>query len=626
MIVSSISQYTAYIKVGFYFDKKERRTMLKRISFRNISIEDNFWLPKIRISSTVTAKACIDKCVNTGRIENFVNAAKAIRGEEHGEFQGIMFNDSDVYKVLEGIAYMLHTCPDESLKSTADDIIEKIASAQHEDGYINTYFTLAMPNGRWTDMNYHEMYCIGHLIEAGIAYYEATGNRLLLDVGIRAADCIYEKFYVGNIHWIPGHQEIELALIKLYFLTNDEKYLRLAEYLVDQRGHGYKFLDVIKPCIDSMGGRKYNQDDKPASELSEISGHAVRAMYYYSAITELAVLDNKSEFESAMDRVYASMLRNMYITGGIGQSRLNEGFTADYDLPNDSYCETCAAVGVVYWSSRMNRLKQKSSYMDIAEAAMFNGAVSGVSLSGDKFFYVNPLTSDGTHHRQEWYDCSCCPTQISRFIPSVGDYIYSIDENDTVYVNTYIQSKAEFECCGQTVSIVQKTSYPWNGSIEVSLGKLDKPITLKLRIPSWCRAFTLIKNGQRIFKEITADGYLTVDGISSNDTLVLDLEMPVRLVRSDERVLNNSGKTAVMRGPIVYCMEETDNPNISDYKLCSDSKFVTFEIPELKGMTALKEVKTGAVFVPYFAWDNREDGKMDVWVDFEEKNDGWLYR
>ena len=602
--------------------------MLKRVSFRNVSIKDNFFSPRILCNSKVTINDCLDKCESTGRIENFVNAAKHLKGEEHGEYTGLMFNDSDVYKVIEGAAYSLHTYPDEKLEKRVDDIIEKIAAAQWDDGYINTYFTVKSPDGRWTDMNFHEMYCIGHMIEAAIAYFESTGKRTLLDVSIRAADYIYENIYLKNVHWIPGHQEIELALIKLYFLTKDEKYHKLALYLVEQRGKGYPFLDVITKCIDGMGGRKYNQDDKPAEELSEISGHAVRAMYYYSAITELAALDNNSDFEATMDRVYSSMLRNMYITGGIGQSNKNEGFTEDYDLPNKSYCETCAAVGVVFWASRMNRLKGLSKYMDIAETAMFNGSISGVSLSGDKFFYENPLTSDGTHHRQPWYECSCCPTQISRFIPSIGDYVYATDDDNTVYVNMYMQSDAEFECAGQTVKLSQKTNYPYSADVKITLkNTLDKAVSLKLRIPGWCKAFA-VKLNEKAVSDIKSDcGYVVIDNISNeNDEIELNMEMPVKIMHTDERVQNDKGKVAVMRGPIVYCMEEVDNKNISEYTLSSDCVFTETEIEQLKGIPALKEVHSGAVFVPYFAWDNREEGKMDVWINYDEKKDGWLYR
>lgn len=600
--------------------------MLKRVSFRDVRIEDSFWSPRIRTNGASTVKACIAKCMETGRVANFVNAGKLLRGEEHEPFQGLMYNDSDVYKVLEGAAYTLHTYPSEELKQQVNAIIDAIASAQHPDGYINTYFTLARPDGRWTDMGYHEMYCIGHLIEAGIAYFESTGDRKLLDMGIRAAEHIYQNIYEKQIHWIPGHQEIELALLKLYFLTGEEKYRTLSQYLVEQRGHGYPFLDIISPCVDEMGGRKYNQDGVPAEALSHISGHAVRAMYYYCAITELAALNGRTDYTAAMERVYGSMLRNMYITGGIGQSRHNEGFTEDYDLPNDCYCETCAGVGVVYWTSRMNRLLEKAEYMDVAEMAMFNGAISGVSLDGEKFFYVNPLVSNGNHHRQPWHKTSCCPTQISRFIPSVADYVYATDDAGTVYVNMYMQSQGDFECGSQRIRLSQKTDYPYSSRIVVSLeNSLTSPITLKLRIPGWCKSFLARFNGLPMETLQTQNGYLIVDGLSqAGDQVELDLEMPVRLVRADNRVESDRDKVAVMVGPVVYCMEQTDNGDLTQYSLDDSSRFVKIQLPQLPGIQALQEVNTKGVFVPYFAWDNREAGAMGVWIPYHKKRD-WLY-
>ncbi len=604
----------------------EDTAMLNRVPFSSVSISDGYWAPRIETNTQVTAWACIRQCEDTGRVANFTNAGLLLAGKPHGEFQGLMYNDSDVYKVLEGVAYVLRGREDPALARKADEIIAAIASAQHPDGYINTYFTLVMPEARWTDMMYHEMYCIGHMIEAGIAYREATGKEVLFGVSVRAADHLYETFFKGGIHWIPGHQEIELALIKLYHVARDSRYLKLARYLVEQRGHGYPFLDVIKPCRDQMGGARYNQDDKPAEELSEISGHAVRAMYYYAAITDLAATDGNAAYEAAMDRVYGSMLRNMYVTGGIGQSRSNEGFTADYDLPNDSYCETCAAVGVVYWASRMNRLKGTAGYMDVAERAIYNGSISGISLSGDRFFYVNPLVSDGSHHRKPWHNTSCCPTQITRFLPSVGDYIYATDEQ-SVYVNLYIQSEAAIGWQGGRVSLRQTTDYPWDGRITLTLDQdAPRPFTLKLRIPDWCLGFRAEKDGERLERPVLENGYLPVPHLGkAGQTVTLELEMPVRLVIADERVEADRGRVAVARGPLVYCMEETDNPDMGNYAVTDGSCFVTEPAPSLGNALALRDVAGGGVFVPYYAWDNREEGAMQVWTPWVRERTDWLY-
>ncbi|MEG2086677.1 MAG: glycoside hydrolase family 127 protein, partial [Angelakisella sp.] len=381
------------------------------------------------------------------------------------------------------------------------------------------------------------------------------------------------------------------------------------------------FLDVLKPCREEMGGAKYNQDDKPADELSEISGHAVRAMYYYSAITDLAALEHNTGYEAAMDRVYASMQRNMYLTGGIGQSRSNEGFTQDYDLPNDSYCETCASVGVVYWASRMNRLKMRANYMDVAERAMYNGAIAGISLSGDRFFYVNPLVSDGTHHRKPWHNTSCCPTQITRFLPSVGDYLYAI-KGSTIFVNLYVQSKAKIVLSEETVTLSQTTNYPWDGNITIRLEEnLKTPVVLKLRIPDWCRGFVLSQNGKSLASSCVTDGYVTVSGCcKAGDTVRLELEMPIRLVTADERVVQDRSKVAVARGPLVYCMEGTDNADMADYAITDGSRFVTQHSEELGGAVTILDAVGGGVFVPYYAWDNRDAGTMQVWVTYRQDN------
>lgn len=600
--------------------------MLSRVPFSKVSIDDGFWTPRIETNTRVTAWACIKQCENTGRVANFTNAGLLLAGRQHEAFQGLMYNDSDVYKVLEGVAYVLRNQHDAALENKADEIIAEIASAQYPDGYINTYFTLVMPQARWTDMMYHEMYCMGHLIEAGIAYYEATGKKTLFETSVRAADHLYQTFYKGGVHWIPGHQEIELALVKLYNATADSRYLDLARYLVEQRGQGYPFLDVIKPCRDQMGGAKYNQDDKPVAQLSEISGHAVRAMYYYAAIADLAAIDGNADYAAVMDRIYASMMRNMYITGGIGQSRSNEGFTADYDLPNDSYCETCAAVGVVYWASRMNRLKGVAGYMDEAERAIYNGSISGISLAGDRFFYVNPLVSDGSHHRMPWHNTSCCPTQITRFLPSVGDYIYASDDQG-IYVNLYIQSSADIEWQGGCVMLRQTTNYPWEGAVALCLEQdAPAPFTMKLRIPHWCMAFKAFVDGVQLERPTMKNGYLLVPNCSkAGQTIRLELEMPVRLVTADERVEANRGRVAVARGPLVYCMEAADNPGISDYAVTDSSHFVTEALADLGNAVAIRDIVGGGVFIPYYAWDNREAGAMQVWVPCRGETAHGLY-
>ena len=378
--------------------------MIEQVDFSHVKITDNFWSPRLKSHVTTTLPVCIDQIENqTGRIRNFENAAK---GE--GEHSGIFFDDSDVYKALEGMAYSLINNPDPELEKKADEWIDKFAAAQQPDGYINTFYTLTGLDKRWHNMDKHEMYCAGHMIEAGVAYYQATGKRKLLDVCIRMADHMMSLFGPDKRHWVPRHEEIELALVKLYQVTNENKYLDFANWLIEERGHGH----------GTMGGEGnwdpfYYQDEKPVREMTDIAGHAVRCMYLYCGMADVAALKKDTGYVEALNRLWDDVVyRNMYITGGIGSSRHNEGFTEDYDLPNlDAYCETCASVGMVFWNQRMNQFTGDAKYINVLERSMYNGALAGTSLAGDRFFYVNPLESKGDHHRQAWYGCACCPDQ-----------------------------------------------------------------------------------------------------------------------------------------------------------------------------------------------------------------------
>ena len=416
------------------------------VDFSKVRITDSFWQPRLKIHAEVTLSACINQCEQeTNRMKNFAVAA----GMEKGEFRGFVYDDSDVYKMIEGASYSLMNNPNPVLEKKLDEMIAKIEGAQLEDGYLMTYFILGNLADRWTNMDKHEMYCCGHLIEAAIAYYRATGKRALLDVAIRYADHINRTFGEGKKEWVPGHQEIELALVKLYRTTQNSAYLKLAQWLLDQRGH-HK---------GDWKAKDYYQDLKPVRELSKISGHAVRAMYMFTGMADVAAITQDSGYRIALDRLWEDVVeKKMYLTGGIGSSRHNEGFSEDYDLPNEeAYCETCASVGMVFWNQRMNMLKGESRYEDVLERAMYNGALAGISLSGDRFFYVNPLASSGKHHRKAWYGTACCPSQISRFLPSVGNYIYALSEN-TVWVNLYIGSETEVETSGVTVALKQENS------------------------------------------------------------------------------------------------------------------------------------------------------------------------
>ena len=450
------------------------------VSYSNVQITDSFWKPKIEKVARVTIPVCVDQTENkTPRIDNFEKVARK-NGEKH---EGIYFDDSDVYKALEAIAYSLKNHPDGALEKKADDWIDKIAAAQEPDGYLNTYYSLTGLDKRWTDMEKHEDYCAGHLIEAAVAYYQTTGKRKLLDVAIRFADHIDEKFPKQNVPWVSGHQEIELALVKLYKVTNDKKYLDLSDWFLRQRGQGFG-----KGVIwDQWKNPAYCQDAVPVKDQKEITGHAVRAMYLYTGAADVASAKNDPAYMNAMKTVWEDVVhRNMYITGGIGSSGSNEGFSVDYDLPNEkAYCETCASVGMVFWNQRMNLLTGESKYVDVLERSLYNGALDGLSFSGDRFFYGNPLASSGNYGRSEWFGTACCPSNISRLIASLGDYIYA-KSNDAIWINLFVGSNTTIAVGKTNVDVRQETSYPWDGNdaIHISPDRKSK-FKLNIRIPGW---------------------------------------------------------------------------------------------------------------------------------------------
>lgn len=541
-----------------------------------------------------------------------------------GKHQGIYFDDSDVYKAMEGIAYSLINNPNREYEKLLDGWISYIAKSQHPDGYLNTFYTLNHPEVRWTDMEKHEMYCGGHMIEAAVAYYQATGKTAFLNVAVKFADHLDNTFGPGKRHWVPGHEEIELALVKLYHVTNNKKYLDLAHWLLEERGHGYGKGGIW----DSKWGPAYCQDDVPVSEITDIKGHAVRAMYLFTGMADVASEMNIPEYVEALKRVWDDVtLRNMYVTGGIGSSKSNEGFTEDYDLPNKTaYCETCASIGMVFWNNRMNLLSKDAKYVDILERSLYNGVLSGVNLEGDLFFYVNPLESDGGHHRQRWFGCACCPSNISRFIPSIGNYIY-LKNNNEVFVNLYMGNEVNFELAKTNVNLVQTTNYPWDGEIAIAINpETSVSFNLKLRIPGWCKSFQASLNGKTLDVSSVENGYLSIERHwLPGDKVTLSLDMPVDLIKADDRVIADRNKRAVQRGPLVYCIEQADNEktNLDEIAIDKDNKFTI-----LPGEGKLKNMKilmtqnqaNKLMFIPYFAWDNREPGKMKVWIKYENQN------
>jgi DUF1680 family protein len=600
----------------------EGRPRLTAVPFADVRFTDGFWAPRLEANRTVTLPRCLEQCEITGRIRNFEAAA----GLAEGQFEGIYFNDSDVYKVVEGAAHTLALHPDAELDARLDDLIAKIAAAQQPDGYLNTYYTLVEPDQRWTDLPVrHELYSAGHLFEAAVAHYRATGKRSLLDVATRFADHIDRLFGEGKRIGVPGHEEIELALVKLYEVTGEERYLRLAGFFIDQRGHS---------------DRDYCQDHVAVRQQTEIVGHAVRAMYLYCGVADVAGRTGDEALVAAMDRIWEDVAeRKLYITGGLGPSAHNEGFTVPYDLPNETaYAETCAAIGLALWSHRLLLLHADAKYADVLEQALYNGLISGVSLDGAGFFYVNPLASRGAHHRQPWFDCACCPTNLVRSIPQVPGCVYATSP-DGIWVNLYARSRATVRLNSSAVTLVQRTRYPWSGRVKVTVNpRSPAAFNLNLRIPGWCVGATAKVNGEAIGAAPGENGYLCIAREwRRGDTVQLDLPMPVQRIAAHPNVAADVGRVALRRGPIVYCLEATDNGgSVLDIALPRDARLqARFDRSLLGGVVVIrgrglrrKPVEWNAVLyqplppdeptpilaVPYCVWDNREPGEMAVWL------------
>ncbi|WP_433618510.1 glycoside hydrolase family 127 protein [Paenibacillus cellulositrophicus] len=591
------------------------------VPFTQVKIHDELWKQRLEVCKQVTLRTCLDKCESTGRISNFAKAA----GLMEGEFEGIYFNDSDVYKVLEGAAYLLMADRDPELEAEIDRIIGLIAAAQEPDGYLTTYYTLEAPDQKWTDMEKHEMYNGGHLIEAAVAYHAATGKRTLLDVACKLADHYDSLFGPGKRHWVEGHEEIELALIKLYHATGEERYWKLALWLLEERGHGHGHGAIWDR---EEWGPAYCQDDVPVRDIEKVTGHAVRAMYLYTAMADVVLASGDRTYEEALRKVWAHTVeRNMYITGGIGPSRHNEGFTHDYDLPNESaYCETCASIAMVFWNHRMSLLFGEAKYADVVERAMYNGALAGISLSGDRFFYVNPLASQGDHHRTEWFDTSCCPTNLVRFLPSIGGYNYAVNEEGPVMLQ-FVAGTADLELKdGSRVLMKTVTRYPWDGHVHVEVEPArEAEFAVRLRLPGWCRGAKLSINGESVAPaDWTIDrGFLVLSRRwQPGDTIDYVMEMPVQQVHARPEVEADRDRVAVQRGPLVYCLEQADNPKLvyDEFAVRPGISFGLEPRDELGGIVALTgfDGQQQYRFIPYHLWDNREPGFMQVWLKEEE--------
>lgn len=595
---------------------------LVAVPFQDVRIDDAFWSPRIERNRTATIEANLHQCEVTHRIRNFAVAGKLVNAKH----EGALYNDSDVYKVIEGIAYALSSRRDADLEKRTDAIIDQIAAAQQPDGYLNTYYTLVEPKNRWTNIRHgHELYCAGHLIEAAVAYQQATGKRKLLDVAIKCADHICAIFGPGRKEDTSGHEEIELALVKLYRATNDKKYLEQAKYFLDVRGQADK---------RKLHG-EYAQDHKPVREQAEVTGHAVRAMYLYAAMADVAALTGDTGLVAAMEKIWHDVVdRKMYVTGGIGPSAHNEGFTVPYDLPNDSaYAETCAAIGMALWNHRLFLMSGDGKYADILEREVYNGLTSGVSLSGDRFFYVNPLGSKGGHHRVPWFDCSCCPTNLVRYIPGMGERVYAHKDND-LYAVLYLGNTATVPLKDGKIKIKQETDYPWKGDVRFTVEpEREFTFDLYLRVPGWCKTAPLVAiNGKTAAAGEVRRGYVKLSRTwKAGDTVWLRLPMPVERVYADPHVKADVGRVALLRGPVVYCLEGVDNGGqVRNLVLPRDGRLTSeFRNDLLGGVTvirgevlAVSQGKDDArvtkpvpfTAVPYATWDNRQPGPMVVWL------------
>lgn len=607
-----------------------------------VQVDDQFWAPKIELNRTVTIPASFAKCEEMGRMDNFLIAGGRLPGAVKGEMP---FDDTDVYKIIEGASYSMTTTPDPRLDHYVDSVIALIAIGQEPDGYLTTYKTIdttrapatwCPPGARWENLECsHELYNSGHLFEAAAAHYLATGKKNLLDIATRNADLLVRVFNTEHPNRVPGHQIVETGLIKLYFITGNDDYLKLARHFLDVRGDS---------TLRELHG-PYTQDHMPVTQQTEAVGHAVRAAYMYAGMTDIAALYNNTAYTQAIDAIWNNMVdKKMYLTGGIGSRHDGEAFGDNYELPNlTAYNETCAAIANVYWNYRMFLLHGHAKYMDVLERSLYNGVLAGVGTDGKSFFYPNPLACDmhygfnraGTLTRQPWFDCSCCPTNLCRFMPSVPGYIYAHTAG-RLFVNLFIQSKTEVQVEGNPVVLSQTTNYPWSGEVRISVSPAtESNFTLCVRIPGWARnqpvpsnlycytnaadtPIPITINGQQT-NYTTENGYAMLSrNWKPGDVVALSFPMEVHKVASNEQVQTNKGLVALERGPMVYCVEGMDNPDVDKLAVSPETQFNNFFKPDLLGGIEVIEATSATngsfTAIPYYLWDNRGANKMKVWL------------
>jgi uncharacterized protein len=634
------------------------------VSFKHVKIAGGFWGSCVETTRTATLPAIYRQMKDTRRFD-----AWKLDWQPGQPDKPHYFWDSDAGKWIEAAGYSLAAHPDPELEARVDEVVALIEQAQQPDGYLNIYFTNVEPGKRWTNLReMHEMYCAGHLVEGAVAYYQATGKRALLDVMCRYIDHIDARFGPdeGKKRGYGGHPEIELALVKLYHVTGEERYLRLSKFFVDERGQQPHYYDIEAQERGSdfsdywAKTYRYVQAHLPLREQEHVTGHAVRACYLYAGMADVAFETEDETLAEVCRRLWNDLTeKHLYITGGVGQTYMNEGFSFHYDLPNETaYAETCAAISLVFWAQRMFHLDLDSRYIDVMERALYNGVLSGVSLDGKQFFYANPLSAyphvdpcdpfqtlfneEFVHYRRsDWFRCACCPPNLARLLMSMGQYFYSAGGR-TIYAHLYGQSSAQIDLDGDSIQIEQQTRYPWDGEIQFTV-EVDGPtrFTLALRVPGWCRDARLQVNG--IDAELVLDkGYAKLDREwRAGDRVTLTLAMPVERIVTDPKVRQNAGRVALQRGPVVYCLEEVDNgAELANVVLPRDAAFsITFDPDLFGGVNVITgdavrlapdawagglyqpqaaQSTSAATFsfkaIPYYLWANRQPGEMRVWI------------
>ena len=647
-----------------------------QVPFTSVKITPNtFWGDRIHAAREVTIPLAFSKCESEHRYKNFEMAAYTLQHPGHpglqtpewdvAKFMGFSFDDTDVYKTIEGASYVLQTYPDEKLKAYIDSVLDVVGAAQESDGYLYTARTINpqhphqwAADKRWAAEEHasHELYNLGHMVDAACAYYQATGSDKFLNIAKRYADCVIKEVGAseGQACVVPGHQIAEMALARLYVLTGEKKYLDEAKFLLDYRG---------KTKVKNV----YSQSDKPVVDQTEAWGHAVRAGYMYAGMADVAALLGDSSYIKAIDTIYENIVgKKYYLTGGVGARHQGEAFGADYELPNlTAYNETCAAISMVYLFERMFLLHGDAKYIDCLERTLYNGVISGMSVDGGKFFYPNPLSSDGhyrfnadnTMTRQPWFGCACCPSNLCRFIPSMPGYVYGVRGNN-LYVNLFTANTATIKVGGKDVTLEETTEYPWDGDISIKvLNNKAKAFNMLIRIPGWVQnrvvpsdlysysddifsTYEVSVNGQRVDGELE-NGYLVINrNWKKGDVVRIHFDMPVRTVIANMRVADDRGRIAVERGPLVYCAEWADNEGVNPHHLLlarqpqfevetgygiqnteGDGKTfnviaITAQTQEVgvtrEGKIAAKDVRVK--LIPYYAWNHRGAGKMDVWL------------